>query len=124
MFGSLTGSDIMDWVGLKTMPDKNGDDGGGCDFGLLPALLVVLSIILPLVVGIPAVFGLIPNILQTESFDLGPFPSNSTTCRHEIIRDQGDDGNDTNDNEHDFAWQHHQGEHPLLRPLCRPWERL
>uniref|UniRef100_A0A7S4RS55 Folate/biopterin transporter n=1 Tax=Ditylum brightwellii TaxID=49249 RepID=A0A7S4RS55_9STRA len=99
-FGSLTGSAIMDWVGLKTMPDKN---GGGCDFGSLPALLVVLSIILPLAVGIPAIFGFIPNILQTESFDLGPFPSNSTTCRHEIIRDQGETGDDTNDNENDFA---------------------
>eukprot|EP00957_Ditylum_brightwellii_P188084 14319451-Ditylum_brightwellii.AAC.1 len=72
------------------MPDKNGDDGGGCDFGSLSALLVVLSIILPLAVDIPAIFGSIPNILQTESFDLGPFPSNSTTCHHEIICDQGE----------------------------------
>ena len=39
--------------------------GEECDFEALPFLVVIFQILLPIVVGIPAMF-LIPNVLQTE----------------------------------------------------------
>ena len=53
---SLLGSAIVHWSGMTTVGDH-------CDFQALPKLIVLLQII---VVGIPAVLLLIPNVLQTE----------------------------------------------------------
>lgn len=58
MVSSLLGSGVIQWSGMKTV-------GSNCDFEALPYLIVVFQILLPMVVGIPAVF-LIPNVLQTE----------------------------------------------------------
>ena len=56
---SLLGAAIVHWSGMTTVADH-------CDFQALPKLIVILQIIIPLVVGIPAVLFLIPNVLQTE----------------------------------------------------------
>ena len=39
--------------------------GEDCDFEDLPYLIVIFQILVPMVIGIPAVF-FIPNVLQTE----------------------------------------------------------
>jgi hypothetical protein len=58
---SLLGAAIVHWSGMTTVEDH-------CDFQALPKLIVVLQIIIPLVVGIPAVllnnpFTMIPTLL-------------------------------------------------------------
>jgi hypothetical protein len=58
MVSNLLGSGVIKWSGMTTV----GDD---CNFDALPKLIIVYSIVIPTVVGIPATF-LIPNILQTE----------------------------------------------------------
>ena len=58
MVSNLLGSGVIKWSGMSTV----GDD---CNFDALPKLIIVYSIVIPTVVGIPATF-LIPNILQTE----------------------------------------------------------
>lgn len=55
---SLIGSGVIHWSGMKTVGEE-------CDFEALPFLVVIFQILLPIVVGIPAMF-LIPNVLQTE----------------------------------------------------------
>jgi len=40
--------------------------GDDCNFDALPNLIVIFSILIPTLVGIPATF-LIPNVLQTEN---------------------------------------------------------
>ena len=39
--------------------------GENCNFDALPLLLVITQIIVPLIIGVPAMF-LVPNVLQTE----------------------------------------------------------
>eukprot|EP00571_Detonula_confervacea_P012466 CAMPEP_0172306404 /NCGR_PEP_ID=MMETSP1058-20130122/7478_1 /TAXON_ID=83371 /ORGANISM="Detonula confervacea, Strain CCMP 353" /LENGTH=622 /DNA_ID=CAMNT_0013018275 /DNA_START=148 /DNA_END=2016 /DNA_ORIENTATION=+ len=58
MVSSLIGSGVIQWSGMKTV-------GENCDFESLPYLIVIFQILVPMIVGIPAVF-LIPNVLQTE----------------------------------------------------------
>ena len=58
MVSSLLGSGVIQWSGMVTV-------GENCDFTALPYLLVVFNMLLPMLIGIPAVF-LIPNVLQTE----------------------------------------------------------
>ncbi len=58
MVSNLLGSGVIRWSGMKTVGDN-------CDFEALPYLIVIFQIIVPLAVGIPAIF-LIPNVLQTE----------------------------------------------------------
>ena len=58
MVSNLLGSGVIKWSGMSTV----GDD---CNFDSLPKLIIVYSIVIPTVAGIPATF-LIPNILQTE----------------------------------------------------------
>ena len=60
-FSSLVGSSLMNLSGLKTTGEE-------CDFSALPMLIASLSIVLPILLGIPAIYFLIPNILQSESF--------------------------------------------------------
>ena len=91
--GSLLGSAMMDAVGLKTTlrptntthttnhnttaitVEEEGSSSGSsndeplqqhCDFTSLPLLIVGLAIILPIVVGVPAIQLLIPDALQSE----------------------------------------------------------
>lgn len=59
MASNLLGSGVIKWSGMSTV----GDD---CNFDALPKLIIVYSIVIPTLVGIPATF-LIPNILQTEN---------------------------------------------------------
>ena len=59
MVSNLLGSGVIKWSGMSTV----GDD---CNFDALPKLIIVYSIVIPTLVGIPATF-LIPNILQTEN---------------------------------------------------------
>ena len=64
-FSSLAGSSLMNVSGLKTM-------GGECDFSQLPLLIIAMCIVLPIAAGIPAIYYLIPYVLQSESFpDIG-----------------------------------------------------
>jgi len=58
MVSSLLGSGVIQWSGMVTVGDT-------CDFKALPTLIVVFQMMVPILVGIPAVF-LIPNVLQTE----------------------------------------------------------
>jgi len=58
MVSSLLGSGVIQWSGMITVGDT-------CDFDALPYLIVIFSILVPMLVGIPAAF-LIPNVLQTE----------------------------------------------------------
>ena len=55
---SLVGSGVITMSGMKTVGDN-------CDFKALPGLVVITQIIIPIVIGVPAMF-LIPNVLQTE----------------------------------------------------------
>jgi len=55
---SLVGSGVISMSGMKTVGDN-------CDFKALPGLVVITQIIIPIVIGVPAMF-LIPNVLQTE----------------------------------------------------------
>ena len=86
--GSLLGSAMMDAVGLKTTlrpintthttrtntTTASSSSGSSndeplqqhCDFTSLPLLIVGLAIILPIVVGVPAIQLLIPDALQSE----------------------------------------------------------
>jgi len=59
MVSNLLGSGVIKWSGMTTV----GDD---CNFDALPNLIVIFSILIPTLVGIPATF-LIPNVLQTEN---------------------------------------------------------
>jgi len=59
MVSNLLGSGVLKWSGMSTV----GDD---CNFDSLPNLIVIFSILIPTLVGIPATF-LIPNVLQTEN---------------------------------------------------------
>lgn len=58
MVSSLIGSGVIKWSGMVTV-------GQNCDFEALPYLIVIFQILLPMLIGIPAIF-LIPNVLQTE----------------------------------------------------------
>jgi len=58
MVSSLLGSGVIQWSGMVTVGDT-------CDFKALPTLIVIFGMMVPMLVGIPAVF-LIPNVLQTE----------------------------------------------------------
>lgn len=58
MVSQLLGSGVISWSGMTTV----GDD---CNWEQLPYLIVIFQILIPLLVGVPAVF-LIPNVLQTE----------------------------------------------------------
>eukprot|EP00578_Thalassiosira_sp_NH16_P016705 CAMPEP_0181114502 /NCGR_PEP_ID=MMETSP1071-20121207/20926_1 /TAXON_ID=35127 /ORGANISM="Thalassiosira sp., Strain NH16" /LENGTH=648 /DNA_ID=CAMNT_0023198633 /DNA_START=175 /DNA_END=2118 /DNA_ORIENTATION=- len=58
MVSTLIGSGVIQWSGMKTV-------GEDCDFEDLPYLIVIFQILVPMVIGIPAVFS-IPNVLQTE----------------------------------------------------------
>lgn len=55
----LLGAAIVHWSGMSTVGDH-------CDFQALPKLIVILQIVIPIAIGIPAVLFLIPNVLQTE----------------------------------------------------------
>ena len=61
MVSSLLGSGVIQWSGMVTLKADNQD----CDFEALPYLIVIFQILVPMLVGIPAIF-LIPNTLQTE----------------------------------------------------------
>ena len=54
----LIGSGATQLSGMKTM-------GEDCNFDALPLLCVVTQIIVPIIIGVPAMF-LVPNVLQTE----------------------------------------------------------
>jgi hypothetical protein len=58
MVSTLLGSGVIQWSGMVTV-------GESCDFQALPNLIVVFNILLPIGIGVPAVF-LIPNVYQTE----------------------------------------------------------
>jgi hypothetical protein len=55
---SLVGSGVITMSGMKTVGDN-------CDFEALPGLVIITQIIMPIVIGVPAMV-LIPNVLQTE----------------------------------------------------------
>ena len=59
MVSNLLGSGVIQWSGMSTV-------GNDCNFDELPSLIVIYSILIPTLVGIPAIF-LIPNVLQTEN---------------------------------------------------------
>jgi hypothetical protein len=59
MVSNLLGSGVIKWSGMTTV-------GEDCNFDSLPSLIVIYAILIPTVVGIPAIF-LIPNVLQTEN---------------------------------------------------------
>lgn len=59
MVSNLLGSGVIKWSGMTTV-------GEDCNFDSLPTLIVIFSILIPTLVGIPATF-LIPNVLQTEN---------------------------------------------------------
>ena len=63
-FSSLVGSSLMKVSGLKTTGEE-------CDFSELPILLASLTIVLPIATGIPAIYFLIPDVLQSEAFPDG-----------------------------------------------------
>ena len=56
---NLLGSRAIDWSGIKTVDED-------CNFTPLPYLVLVTQIVIPIGIGIPAVF-LIPNVYQTEN---------------------------------------------------------
>ena len=58
MVSTLLASGIVKWSGMVTI-------GNDCNFDALPYLIVFCQMIIPLVIGLPAIF-LIPNKLQTE----------------------------------------------------------
>eukprot|EP00585_Thalassiosira_rotula_P018998 CAMPEP_0196198812 /NCGR_PEP_ID=MMETSP0912-20130531/2723_1 /TAXON_ID=49265 /ORGANISM="Thalassiosira rotula, Strain GSO102" /LENGTH=116 /DNA_ID=CAMNT_0041471891 /DNA_START=1 /DNA_END=351 /DNA_ORIENTATION=+ len=58
MVSSLLGSGLIHWSGMVTVGDT-------CDFKALPTLIVIFRMMVPMLVGIPAIF-LVPNVLQTE----------------------------------------------------------
>jgi BT1 family len=49
---------VIEWSGMITV----GDD---CNFDALPSIIVITQILVPIIIGIPAIY-LIPNALQTE----------------------------------------------------------
>eukprot|EP00986_Skeletonema_menzelii_P010569 scaffold5181_cov148-Skeletonema_menzelii.AAC.9 len=59
MVSNLLGSGVIKWSGMSTV-------GEDCNFDSLPNLIVIFSILIPTLIGIPATF-LIPNVLQTEN---------------------------------------------------------
>lgn len=59
MVSNLVGSGVIKWSGMTTVGEE-------CNFDSLPNLIVIFSILVPTLVGIPATF-LIPNVLQTEN---------------------------------------------------------
>ena len=63
-FSSLVGSSLMNLSGLKTTGDE-------CDFSALPMLVVGLSVVLPVAAGLPAIYYLIPDVMQSESLTDG-----------------------------------------------------
>ena len=52
------GSEAIRLSGIKTIGEE-------CNFDALSFLLIITKIIIPIVIGVPAMF-LIPNVLQTE----------------------------------------------------------
>jgi len=56
---NLLGSRAIDWSGIKTVDED-------CNFTPLPYLVLITRIVIPIGIGIPAVF-LIPNVYQTEN---------------------------------------------------------
>jgi hypothetical protein len=56
---NLLGSKAIDWSGIK-------DVGEDCYFTPLPYLVLITQIVIPIAIGIPAIF-LIPNVYQTEN---------------------------------------------------------
>lgn len=58
MVSNLLGSSIIESTGMKTI-------GKDCNFDDLPRLIVIFQVLVPLIVGIPAVY-FIPNVYQTE----------------------------------------------------------
>jgi hypothetical protein len=56
---NLLGSKAIDWSGIK-------DVGEDCNFTPLPYLVLITQIVIPIGIGIPAIF-LIPNVYQTEN---------------------------------------------------------
>ena len=56
---NLLGSRAIDWSGIKTVDED-------CNFTPLPYLVLVTQIVIPIGIGIPAVF-LLPNVYQTEN---------------------------------------------------------
>jgi len=58
MISNLLGSAVISWSGMTTV----GDD---CNWANLPYLIVIFQILVPILIGVPAIF-LVPNSLQTE----------------------------------------------------------
>ena len=56
---NLLGSKAIDWSGIKT-------EGEDCNFTSLPYLVLITQIVIPITIGIPAIY-LIPNVYQTEN---------------------------------------------------------
>ena len=56
---NLLGSKAIDWSGIKTVDED-------CNFTPLPYFVLITQIVIPIGIGIPAVF-LIPNVYQTEN---------------------------------------------------------
>ena len=56
---NLLGSRAIDWSGIKTVDED-------CNFTPLPYLVLITQIVIPIGIGIPAVF-LLPNVYQTEN---------------------------------------------------------
>lgn len=84
MWSSLVGAAAMDMVGLKTTGDQ-------CDFSSLPTLIVLLSIILPVLVGVPAIFFFIPCALQTDAIlnDEDDDTDHGTNARFKSVASNG-----------------------------------
>ena len=81
MWSSLVGAAAMDMAGLKT---KSTDDEQ-CDFSSLPTLIVLLSIVLPVLVGMPAIFFFIPSALQTDAIVLDDEDDDVVDSQHQAL---------------------------------------
>lgn len=66
MVGTLLGSGVIKWSGMVTV-------GDACDFDALPTLIVVFRILVPMMVGIPAVFLIPVRAAIGDLFVLTPF---------------------------------------------------
>ena len=102
----LIGAGCIDWSGMQTV-------GEDCNFEALPTIVVITQILVPIVVGIPAMC-LIPNIRQTEHLidwaKEGWQPARIDEPEVSVLLTNDNDGIDVDDRS--LTEEEHGGSHP------------